>query len=133
MANDSNFTDIFDGTILNTKGLVVNVNIFIWTIVLSLTTAVANLGTIIAFWKVKGLGEKPSDLLILSLAFVDIFQGLILIYKYQTLINTISYDYVHIWTLGVWRAWLQVIYRNGLRISHEWPPDSRDRCNIGHV
>ena len=44
---------------------------------LSLLTVFANLGTMLAFWQDRTLRDKPSDLLILSLSFVDFLQGLI--------------------------------------------------------
>ncbi|XP_072037047.1 5-hydroxytryptamine receptor 1B-like [Amphiura filiformis] len=44
---------------------------------LTLLTIVANLGIITAFWKVSSLREKPSNLLILCLSFVDLIQGLL--------------------------------------------------------
>ncbi len=75
MPNTSNFTDIPDVS----ARLNVNINMTIWTILLSAITSLANLGTIVAFVKVKSLREKPSNLLILSLAVVDFFQGLIVI------------------------------------------------------
>ncbi|XP_072018230.1 5-hydroxytryptamine receptor 7-like [Amphiura filiformis] len=75
----SMITDISDHEVLNADNLVIHSNVIVWTICLSLITVLANLGTIIAFWKVKSLGEKPADLLILSLAFIDLFQGLIML------------------------------------------------------
>ena len=79
MMNFSNLSDVPIQNITNDMKLTYSIQITVYTVILSLTTALANLGTIIAFWKVKGLGEKPSDYLILSLAVVDLFQGLILI------------------------------------------------------
>ncbi len=75
MLNVSNFTNISD---VSAK-LTIHINVTICTIVLSVITVLANLGVIIAFVKVKRLGEKPSDLLILSLAVIDFIQGLIVI------------------------------------------------------
>ncbi len=40
-------------------------------------TFLGNIGTIVAFWKVRGLREKPGDLFILSLSCVDVLMGLV--------------------------------------------------------
>ncbi len=42
-------------------------------------TLLGNIGTILAFWKVRGLREKPSDFFILSLSFADLLMGLFVI------------------------------------------------------
>ena len=54
----------------------INVHIAIWGTVLTISNISLNLGNIVAFCKSKLLREKPSNLLILTLCSVDLFQGL---------------------------------------------------------
>ncbi len=46
--------------------------------ILILASAVLNIGTIVAFWRLPSLREKPSELLILNLACADLFTGLVI-------------------------------------------------------
>ena len=62
----------------NDEILDVNVLFAVLIVMFSLTTCLANLGIIIAFWKNHQLKEKPNDLLMLALSVLDFFQGLIL-------------------------------------------------------
>ena len=48
--------------------------------VLILLTVAGNFGTIMAFWKVRSLREKPSDLLILSLSIANLGVGISLVF-----------------------------------------------------
>ena len=63
--------------ISNVHAVEPNANYTATMAILSLLTIFANLGTILAFWQDQTLRDKPSDLLILSLSFVDFLQGLI--------------------------------------------------------
>ena len=58
---------------------VINVTIAMFTLVLTFMISFANLAIMWAFWKIKSLGEKPSDYLILSLACVDMLLGSIMV------------------------------------------------------
>ena len=40
-------------------------------------TLLGNIGTIVAFWKVRGLREKPTHLFILNLSCADLIMGLV--------------------------------------------------------
>ncbi|XP_072016311.1 D(1A) dopamine receptor-like [Amphiura filiformis] len=55
--------------------LEVDIGFAIFLPIFILVTTVMNLGTIIAFWKMPSLREKPSELLILNLACSDIITG----------------------------------------------------------
>ena len=56
-----------------------NIGYAIFVPVLILTTTAMNIGTIVAFWKIPTLRDKPSELLILNLACSDLLTGLIVI------------------------------------------------------
>ena len=57
----------------------VNTGYAIFLSVLVLITVTMNMGTIVAFWKLPTLYEKPSELLILNLACSDLITGLIVL------------------------------------------------------
>ena len=50
--------------------------------IIAVLTIVGNIGTILAFWKVSALREKPSDLLILCLTCADLGVGIIGVYDF---------------------------------------------------
>ena len=58
----------------------VKISYLVFMLSLSLFTIVGNILIIIAFWKVPSLREKPSELLILNLSFVDLCTGFMLLY-----------------------------------------------------
>ena len=47
-------------------------------------TLLGNIGTILAFWKVRGLREKPSNLFILNLSCVDFIMGFVHTFSIST-------------------------------------------------
>ena len=58
----------------------IEINIFFVVLlpILIIVTTVLNLATIVAFWKLPSLREKPSDLLILNLSCADLITGMVL-------------------------------------------------------
>ncbi len=52
--------------------------------IMSIITFLGNIGTILAFWKVRGLREKPSDFFILSLSLADLLMGFYVISHIST-------------------------------------------------
>ncbi len=74
---DLNRSDSFENGTFHDNTL--NIGIFATTILLVVTNALANLGIIIAFWKIKAFGEKPSEFFILVLACVNLFLGMVII------------------------------------------------------
>lgn len=62
--------------------------------ILTFSTIFFNAGILVAFWKEKGLRNKPSDLLILCLALVDFSHGVVLLP-----VNSHQY-FVGRWALG---------------------------------
>ncbi len=103
----------FENNTLEDAGLTINIGISIISILLILMTVLANLGIIIAFWKIKSFGEKPSEFFILILACVDLFLGIIIIPN-----APVS---VYIWTGDIWRDWMPVLYVLGIRVYNKWP------------
>ncbi len=47
-------------------------------------TLLGNVGTIVAFWKVRGLREKPSNFFILNLSCTDLIMGVVHIFSIST-------------------------------------------------
>ena len=58
----------------------IEINIFFVVLlpILIIVTSILNLATIVAFWKLPSLREKPSDLLILNLSCADLITGMVL-------------------------------------------------------
>ena len=75
LQHHDNITGSLNGT-ENDSGTV-SIFFAIFIPILSFVTIFGNTAIIVAFWKVPSLLEKPSELLILNLAFVDLATGLV--------------------------------------------------------
>ena len=70
MSNMTENTEVGPGTPIQ-----INIAYAIVVPIIIVIGTVFNLTTILAFWKMPGLRDKPSDLLILNLSVVDLITG----------------------------------------------------------